>query len=58
MSRIKEAFLLDEIEIERKKSGVDYDEPEQVVKQFTGGTKISELDEYVTDRYGNGMFAY
>ncbi len=48
-NRIKEAFLLDEFEVEMRKNGVDYDEPENIVKRFTQTPRITEMREYPSE---------
>lgn len=49
MNRIKEAFLIDEMEEAMKASGSYFDEPEKVIKRFAYDvSRISELDEMPT----------
>lgn len=49
MNRIKECFLIDEMEEAMKASGSYFDEPEKVVKRFAYDIAgISELDELPT----------
>ena len=49
MNRIKEAFLIDEMEEAMKESGSYFDEPEKVIKRFAYDVpRISELDEMPT----------